>query len=156
MPEKLYIMKNSSINEITIGYAPKLAFEDKVVCSDTAENVLRKIYRKTKSNISVKEYGFLLLLNRNNNITGYYKIAEGGIDAAVVDVRLIFSVALKTLACGIIMCHNHPSGNLNPSESDKRLTKQVEEAGKHLNITLVDHIILTEGGFYSFADESML
>ena len=80
-------------------------------------------------------------------------ISKGGIHGTVADLRLIFSVALTSLASAIIVAHNHPSGNLQPSDADSRLTQKIKAAGNQLDITLLDHIILTKESYYSFADE---
>ena len=98
----------------------------------------------------------MLLLDRANNVIGYFKIAEGGIDATIMDERLIMSAALNVLATSIILCHNHPSGNLKPSDADKLLTQKIKFAGDIMKIILLDHIIVTADGYFSFADEGIL
>lgn len=93
-------------------------------------------------------------LNRSNAVLGILSISKGGISGTVTDVRLIFQGALKTNASGIIVCHNHPSGNANPSESDRKITQKIKEAGNLMDIQLLDHIIiLPVEGYYSFADD---
>jgi DNA repair protein RadC len=118
--------------------------------------LIKEIYSNTQSEIELKEYFFMILLNRANKVIGYYKLSEGGISGTVVDLRLAFGTALKGLASGIIITHNHPSGNLSPSEEDKRLTKKFVEAGKLLDIAVLDHLIVTNNGYYSFADEGII
>jgi len=98
----------------------------------------------------------VLLLNRNNIVLGIYQVSKGGIAGTVVDPKLIFGVALKTVASSIILAHNHPSGNLKPSPEDIRITKKLVEAGKVLDIQVLDHLIITDIGYYSFADEALL
>jgi DNA repair protein RadC len=100
----------------------------------------------------------MLLLNRANKVLGITTISEGGLSGTVTDVRLIYQYAIKGNASGIIVCHNHPSGNQNPSESDLKITQKIKEAGNLLDIQLLDHIILTpERDLYrSFADEGQL
>jgi len=100
----------------------------------------------------------MLLLNRANKVLGITTISEGGLSGTVTDVRLIYQYAIKGNASGIIICHNHPSGNVNPSESDQKITNKIKEAGNLLDIQLLDHIILTsEREIYrSFADEGQL
>lgn len=84
-------------------------------------------------------------------------VSKGGISGTLTDVRLIFQGALKTNASGIIVCHNHPSGNAYPSESDRKITQKIKEAGNLLDIQLLDHlIILPVEGYYSFADEGTI
>jgi DNA repair protein RadC len=96
-------------------------------------------------------------LNRSNAVLGILSVSKGGISGTVTDVRLIFQGALKTNASGIIVAHNHPSGNALPSDSDKKITQKIKEAGNLLDIQLLDHIIiLPVEGYYSFADEGTI
>lgn len=99
---------------------------------------------------------WLLLLNRANKIIKKQPISQGGVSGTVADPKLIFNYALNHLASSVILVHNHPSGNLTPSEADKRLTKQLFEAGKLLEIAVLDHIIFTDNAYFSFADENLL
>ncbi|MCU4174507.1 RadC family protein [Carboxylicivirga sp. N1Y90] len=96
---------------------------------------------------------WILLLNRSNKILTRYKISQGGIAGTVIDVRLILKTAIDNLASSIILCHNHPSGNKVPSDMDKTITTKLKEAGKIMDIPVLDHIIVTEDSYYSFADE---
>jgi DNA repair protein RadC len=90
-------------------------------------------------------------------VIGAYHAFTGGITGTVADIRIIMAVALKAMACGMVISHNHPSGSLKPSSADKQLTDKIKEAGKLMDINLLDHIILSpEGTFYSFADEGEL
>lgn len=98
----------------------------------------------------------ILLLNRSNKVLGIYSLAKGGITSCVVDIRIILSIALKTLATGIILVHNHPSGNLKPSQDDLNVTKKLKESCKLLEITLLDHLIMTKDNYFSFADEGLI
>lgn len=99
---------------------------------------------------------WLLLLNRANCIIKKQPISQGGVSGTVADPKLIFNHALSHLASSVILVHNHPSGNTKPSEADKRLTKQLAEAGKLLEIAVLDHIIFTDNSYFSFADENLL
>ena len=98
----------------------------------------------------------VLLLNQAHKALGIYEISSGGIAGTVVDLRLIFSAALKTNVTSLMMIHNHPSGNLTASEADKQITRKVKEAGRLLDITLLDSLIITPESYYSFADEGAL
>jgi DNA repair protein RadC len=99
----------------------------------------------------------LLLMNRSNSVLGIMPVSKGGLSGTVTDVQLIFQGAIKANAAGIIVCHNHPSGNLNPSESDTKITQKIKEAGNLMDIQLLDHLILTVDGVnYSFADNGLL
>ncbi len=99
---------------------------------------------------------WILLLNNANKMEYKWKLSVGGITAALVDVRLIYKRAIERGATSIILCHNHPSGNLIPSQSDMLLTKKVIKGGTILDIKVLDHIIVAEQGYYSFADEGNL
>lgn len=98
----------------------------------------------------------VLMLNRNNKVTSKERISAGGVTGTVVDPKVIFKRALDKRAAGIVLAHNHPSGNLSPSKQDIALTKQVNEAGRLLEISVIDHLIVTQNGYFSFADEGML
>ncbi len=99
---------------------------------------------------------WLLILNRANRVLKKELISRGGVSGTVVDTKIIFKAAVENYASSIIICHNHPSGNLKPSEADMRITKNIKEAGKLMEIPLLDHLIITENGFYSFSDEGMM
>lgn len=99
---------------------------------------------------------WLLLLNRANRVIKKHKISLGGVHGTVADPKIIFKTALEELASGIIVAHNHPSGNLTPSQQDIDLTRKLKEAGKLLEIQLLDHLIVAGKQYYSFADEGLL
>ena len=99
---------------------------------------------------------WIIFLNRANGIIGKKQISVGGMSGTVADPRMIFKAALDQKAVSIILCHNHPSGNNQPSAADVQLTKNISEGGKVLEITVLDHIIVTQHGFYSFADEGLI
>ena len=104
--------------------------------------------------IEAREEFIILYLNRANMVIGYYKAFQGGVASVIADTKLILSMGLKTLASSIILAHNHPSGRLIPSEQDLRLTQRVKDAGRQVDIELLDHLILGPvGKYYSFADE---
>lgn len=97
-----------------------------------------------------------IYLSRNNTVIHHTKVGQGGISATVADIRIILKLAIENLASGIIICHNHPSGNINPSNSDISLTQKLKEAARLIDINLIDHIIYTENQYFSFSDKSML
>lgn len=146
----------NTLKEITVNYQPTTLVDSNISCSQDAEKVLRSVYLNNKSEISLKEYFYILLLNRSNKVLGYYKLSEGGITGTIADIRLAFGIALKSACSGMIMCHNHPSGNLSPSKADKELTKRFTEAGRLLDIQVLDHIIITSYHYISFADEGFI
>jgi DNA repair protein RadC len=98
----------------------------------------------------------VLFLNRKNRVCQLYTLSQGGITSVSVDPRIIFAAAIKLKARGLIMAHNHPSGGLEPSEEDKELTDQLKKGAKLLNISLIDHLIVTPGGYFSFSDRGLL
>ncbi|WP_317168263.1 JAB domain-containing protein [Pontibacter pamirensis] len=98
----------------------------------------------------------VMLLNRANKVLGIYETSTGGVAGTVADPKLIFVAALKACASSIVLCHNHPSGNLKPSAADLQLTKKIKQGGELLDIAVLDHIILTSESYYSLADEGLL
>jgi DNA repair protein RadC len=107
------------------------------------------------SDLPYEEF-WILFLNRSNKIIDRMKISQGGISGTVTDIRLIMKKALEYLASGIIVVHNHPSGNLNPSDSDTRITQKIKDAGNIMDIQLLDHLIISDKEYYSFADNGLL
>jgi len=99
---------------------------------------------------------WVLLLNRANHLISKQRISTGGVTGTVADIKIILKLALENLASSIILCHNHPSGNLKPSEADIRLTKKLKEAASLMDITIADHLIVSRLGYYSFADERLI
>lgn len=99
---------------------------------------------------------WIMTLNRKNAIIAEHRISEGGITATIVDQRKIFRIAIDDKSTGIILFHNHPSGNIQPSEADNMLTRKLKEGGKLLDINVLDHIIVAQSGYYSYADEGKL
>ena len=145
-----------NVSEIEIVYRTKIKCSDrmKIVCSKDAYNLLKSTYRS--GTIEHKEHFKILLLNRANKVIGYTSISEGGINYTVVVVRIILQMAILCNASSIILAHNHPSGNLKPSSDDIKLTENIINAAKLMNMQVSDHIILSEEDYYSFADEGMI
>jgi DNA repair protein RadC len=144
------------ISEISLVYERKKCNHEKITCSIDAAEAARSFYKNNNAQMELKEYFYVILLNRANQILGYHKLSEGGICGTVADIRLAFATALKSASSGIILVHNHPSGQLKPSDADKSLTKKFKEAGELLEVPVLDHIILTKDGYYSFADSGAL
>jgi len=113
------------------------------------------IFQPLLSDLSHEEF-WILFLNRSNKVINRMKLSQGGISGTVTDVRLVMKKAIECLASGIIVCHNHPSGNLNPSESDSKITQKIKDAGNMMDIQLLDHLIISDKDYYSFADNGML
>ena len=143
-----------TVGEVELSYKPKFKKLHKVVSSEDAYKYLLPTYKE--GTICYKEYFKVLFLNQSSQVLGYTLISEGGLTETSADVRLIFQAALLTNSVALILAHNHPSGNLKPSPEDIRLTKQVREASNFMRIKILDHIILSDTEYYSFADEGML
>jgi len=148
------IIMVETISEVQITYSSKVKSKDRIKITCSAEAV--KAYRMFWPSFEHIEFAYLLLLNRQNQIIGKHFLAKGGMTGTVIDLRVVFQVALKANATSIMMAHNHPSGNLSPSAADRKITRQLKEAGTILEIPLIDHIILTEESYFSFADEGLL
>ncbi|RMZ51720.1 JAB domain-containing protein [Flavobacteriaceae bacterium PRS1] len=99
---------------------------------------------------------WIIYVNNSNKVIRKNQLSKGGITGTLVDVRIVLKIALEVGATGIILVHNHPSGTLNPSEADKQLTKKLKTAGESLDIKVLDHLIITEKAYFSFADENLL
>ncbi|MDD3578782.1 MAG: JAB domain-containing protein [Candidatus Cloacimonetes bacterium] len=143
-----------NLAEITIQYSCRVKPADrtKIRSSRDADQVLRAVIPSFEH----REYFYLLCLNRSNQLLGYHQVSVGGISGTTADVRIIFQIALKANASAILIAHNHPSGNLQASESDQNLTRKIKNAGNLLDITLLDHLILTQDAYLSFADEGLM
>lgn len=126
----------------------------KISCSKDAADYIRGFYH---DDIGIYESFYMLLLNNANNTMGYVKISQGGITGTLVDVRIMLKYAIEALATSVIIAHNHPSGNRNPSEADKQLTKKVKIAMEQCDIKVLDHIIIVpdNGDYFSFGDEGL-
>ncbi|MDB4443261.1 JAB domain-containing protein [Saprospiraceae bacterium] len=147
-------MKNK-IAEIKIAYTSPIDKDIiKITTSEKAFDVLLQLW--DQNILELQEEFKLLLLNRSNNVLGIYNMSKGGVSGTIVDLKIIFATALKCVASSIVLAHNHPSGNISPSSHDIELTKKIKEAGELLDIKVLDHIIVTKNGYYSFADHGML
>ena len=145
---------NYTVGEVELSYKPKFKSLHKIVSSEDAYKYLLPTYKE--GTIFYKEYFKVLFLNQANQVLGYTLISEGGITETSVDVRIILQAALLTNSVALVLAHNHPSGNLKPSRQDMEITKQVKEAARLMRITVIDHLILTDAGYYSFSDEGQL
>ena len=114
-----------------------------------------RIFKPLLSDLPHEEF-WVLLLNRNNLYIDKMMISQGGLSGTIIDVRIILKMALEKLACSIILCHNHPSGNLIPSQADKDITNKIKEAGKFMDIPVLDHLIIGNDAYFSFADEGLI
>jgi DNA repair protein RadC len=125
----------------------------KITNSKEAYELIKQFF---KDDLTIYESAFLILFNAANNTIGFVKISQGGINSTVMDAQIIAKYAVETLAKSVIIAHNHPSGNLNASESDKKVTEQIKNTLKIFDCNLADHLIITENGYFSFNDERIL
>jgi DNA repair protein RadC len=150
---KIEIPESPLIAEIQISYKPliKPSLLPTVKCSED----VYKLFLSTwdESQINYVEHFKVMLLNRANKVIGICTLTTGNNTTSIADPRMVFALALKTNASGVILAHNHPSGNRMPSQADLEISKRMKEAGKLLEISVLDHIIITTEEYYSFADE---
>jgi DNA repair protein RadC len=147
----------TNIAEVCLIYKSKVKPSDRKKISSSFD--AHKIFMENWNPDTIEhvEEFKILLMNRSNSVLGIMDVSKGGISGCVVDNRIIFQAAIKANASGIIVCHNHPSGNLNPSESDTKITQKIKNAGAVVEVQLLDHLIITtDGSYYSFADNGLL
>jgi DNA repair protein RadC len=144
------------ITEVELIYrnATKCADRPKVTSSHTAFEILKNTWDLNR--IELVEQFKILLLDRRNACIALSNISTGGVSDCVVDPKIVFATALKARASGIIMAHNHPSGNLMASQSDIDLTRRISQGAKLLGMQVLDHMIITKDAYYSFADEGLV
>lgn len=145
------------VSEIKISYRSKVNLSEapQIKCSDDAFQVA--FHAWDKGEIEMREEFKLMLVNRANKVKGIVDISLGGTAGTVVDMKILFATILKSLSSSFIVFHNHPSGNIFPSQADKDLTNKIKKAAELFDLLLLDHIIVTPSGtYYSFADEGIL
>ncbi len=154
--ENVNAVVDYQVAEIQLYYRQKVKPSQmpKVTGSKDAYDILLKGWDQDK--ISLQEQFKMLVLNRAHKVLGQLEVSTGGVSGTIADPKLIFIAALKANASGIIVAHNHPSGNLTASQSDIDLTRKLTAAGKLLEIQMLDHLIITTEGYYSFADNGMM
>lgn len=151
--EKGYVQLKEREVEYKLSAKKKDFKRAKITKSKDAADYARQFYF---DDMIIYESVFIIMTNRANNTIGYAKISQGGISGTAVDIRLILKYAIERLASGIILVHNHPSGNLKASPQDIQITKKLKEAARWMDISLLDSIIISEDAHYSFADEGLL
>lgn len=145
-------MKKKAV-EYTINVTKQEFTIAKIKGAEDAQAYARNFYHE---DILIYESSYIMLLNQANNVMGYAKISQGGICLTVVDVRIIAKYAIEAMATGVIFVHNHPSGTLSPSQEDRKITIRIKEALKLLDIKLLDSIIISDTGYYSFNNEGLI
>tara|TARA_R110002111_G_scaffold203827_1_gene268659 strand:+ start:82 stop:543 length:462 start_codon:yes stop_codon:yes gene_type:complete len=144
---------NTKVDKIRLVREASTIERVKITSSLKIENFIRNIYG---DDLTIYESFYIVLLNNSNTTIGFARISQGGITGTLVDVRLVLKYVLDTLAVSVILAHNHPSGTLRPSQADKDITKKLKNTLQLLDVTVLDHIILTETSYFSFADENIL
>lgn len=146
----------SNVAEVELVYKSKVKASDRpqIVSATDAYNLLQVLWEEGKMDL-VEQFK-VLFLNRANRVLCIYNVSSGGITGTVADPRLIYTAALRVNAVSLILAHNHPSGSLKPSKADEELTQKIKGAGAFLDIKVLDHLIVSSEGYYSFADEGLL
>lgn len=145
------------VNEIKISYqgGVKSKYWAKLSHSSDAAEILFEDW--DKRTMELQESFKIILLNNSNKVKGICQISQGGLTGTLVDLRILFATVLKTLSVGLILAHNHPSGKLEPSENDIKLTRKIKKAASFFDIKLLDHLIFApDGDYFSFKDRGML
>jgi len=144
------------VTEILVSYHPITSPKDRnlITSSDDAYAMIHDIWNMDK--IEYREEFVVLYLDRRHGVIGHYLHSIGSDVATIVSVKQIIAIALKVNAIGIILMHNHPSGSLRPSSCDENLTSKIKRAGALFEISVLDHLIVTLNGYFSFADEGLL
>lgn len=143
------LKKEFQVREIDITFKKEKIAYNRVGSSSDAYKFIKDVLFE---GMEVQEHFVVLFLSQSNQIIGYYRHSKGTINSTQVDIELILAVAIKTLSKAMIVSHNHPSGNKNPSDADRRMTKKLKQAAAVFNISVLDHIIVTSDDYYSFAD----
>ncbi|AWW30161.1 DNA repair protein [Echinicola strongylocentroti] len=147
---------SNKVAEIVLSYRPKVKLFQvpKITSSKEAYEVLLENWDKTK--LQFIEQFKVMLLNRSNRVLGVVDVSTGGTSGTVADPKIIFAAAVKSNSSGMILVHNHPSGNRFPSNADNNLTERMVNLGKLMELPVLDHIIVTSESYYSYADEGGL
>jgi DNA repair protein RadC len=150
----LKILRMEKASEIQLVY--KRNETEKLTINNSRDTYEIAMAHWDENNIELFEEFRVILLTNSSAVLGIVKLSQGGMSGTIVDFKLIFGAALKCAATRIILVHNHPSGKLRPSEQDIAMTKKCQTAGQYIQIQILDHLIISKDGFYSFLDEGML
>ena len=146
----------SKVAEIKLSYSPLEPVKSRPRITSFVDAYRHFLNLLTPENLNIKEEAAVLFLTRSNQVLGGYRVSSGGITGTVMDPRIILAIALKSLSTGFIITHTHPSGSLVPSEADCELTIRMGKAAKLMDISLLDHLIITQDGYMSMADQGLL
>jgi len=156
MEQQMNLFALNMVAEVELVYKTKVKPSERPLVKSAKDcyELLRLTWDENK--IEFVEQFKVILLNRAQRVLGIYELSTAGVTGTVADPKLVFIAALKANACSLILSHNNPSGNLKPSRADEELTKRIATAGIYLDIKVIDHIIVTSEGYYSFGDEGLL
>jgi len=156
MEKRFRNLIESQVSEVELVYRSKVKTSERplVKSSSDCATILRGLWDEGR--IGMIEEFKVLYMNRANRVIGFLEVSSGGVTSTVADSRIIFAAALKLLACYMVIAHNHPSGCLRPSQNDEDLTRKIKQACEIFDMKLLDHIILTDESYFSFADEGLL
>ena len=145
-------MKNNIVSEVELTYKNSVPYNQRQTISNSqgAYEILTNLF--PENTMDYRETFIVLYLNRANQVLGYSVISQGGTSSTTVDIKMVIQTALLANASCIMLAHNHPSGNLHPSSDDNKITKRIIEAARLFDITVLDHIIITNESYYSFTD----
>ncbi|MNQ76844.1 hypothetical protein D3C85_916930 [compost metagenome] len=144
------------VAEVQLSYKPHFRAQERPQISTSEQSYKILIDNWDMNLINYIEQAKMILLNRNNRVLGIVNLSTGGSASTVMDSRILFTIALKATATSIIICHNHPSGNLRPSSEDIRITEKIKQAGKLLEIEVHDHLIISENSYFSMAEKAYM
>ena len=156
MEQQMSLSALNMVSEVELVYKNKVKPSERPLVKSGKECYQLLLQTWDENKIEFVEQFKVVLMNRAQRVLGIYELSTGGVTGTVADPKLVFTAALKANACNIILTHNHPSGNLKPSRADEELTKKIATGGMYLDIKVIDHIIVTSEGYYSFADEGLL
>lgn len=149
-------LNSSVVAEIQISYKPAISDKPIIKTALDAYTIMRKYFNP--DTIAYKEQLVIMYLNSQGRVIGVYGLSEGGTKYAIADIKIVFAIALNTASSSFIIAHNHPSGNLKPSQADIDLTDRLRDAAKLMDMKLLDHLIIppSENNFYSFSNEMVM
>jgi len=144
------------VTEVELVYKSKVKPSERPQLKTSKDSYQLLLQTWDENKIEFVEQFKVVLMNRAQRVLGIYELSTGGVTGTVADIKLVFMAALKSNACSLIISHNHPSGNLKPSRAVEDLTHKIKAAGTLLDIQVLDHVIVTTEGYFSFADEGLL
>lgn len=156
MEQQMNLLELNMVAEVELVYRNKVKPFERPLVKSAKDCYELLMVTWDENKIEFVEQFKVVLMNQAQRVLGIYEVSTGGVTGTIADPKLVFTAALKANACKIILTHNHPSGSLKPSRADEELTKKIATAGMYLDIKVIDHIIVTSEGYYSFGDEGLL